>query len=315
MFFSIRTFLPVLRQYAMYADTLVPSSAVEAFLDVIEPIYRFLYQGMQTLESDSRDLVFTCLPVLYEIRAYFINAQIALREQPEFHELVGCLQVVDNDADEEALWQVLQDATNKFVDGLDRRIRGHHTNNDALVPLVMALLLNPNYDARKVLPSESEVEGFDEIIAEAERRLRDNSVRAEINLAQAGTQRASPGPSGRVGLRGRLAAAPQVNEYLLWQASRHILPDDVLVCDYWAGQSATPRLQAQALRLSARIVTSCTIERAFSQARSCLDYTMAASSVETIQKRFFIYANRDIALEILREHPELLPAGRMMNVV
>jgi hypothetical protein len=42
---------------------------------------------------------------------------------------------------------------------------------------------------------------------------------------------------------------------------------------------------------------------------------MAASSLETIQTRFFIYANRDIALEILREHPELFPVGRMLNIV
>jgi hypothetical protein len=289
--------------------------AAEAFLDVIEPIFRFLDQGMQVLESDSRDLVFTCLPVLYELRAYFVAAQITLHDQPESRELVGRMQAVDIDSGEDALWQALQDAMNKFVDAIDRRLDGHHRNNDALVPLVEALLLNPNYDARRVLPSNSEVAGFDEIIAEAERRLRENSVRAETNLAQAGTQLAPPAPSARVGSRGRLVAAPQVNEYLLWLTNRPVLPEDVLVCDYWMGQSATPKLQAQALRLSARIATSCTIERAFSQARSCLDYTMAASSLETIQKRFIIYANRDIALEFLREHTELFPVGRMLNIV
>jgi hypothetical protein len=76
-----------------------------------------------------------------------------------------------------------------------------------------------------------------------------------------------------------------------------------------AGQSGLPKLQALAIRLSARIVTSCLIERAFSQARSCLDYTMAASALETIQKRFFVYANRDMALEVLRQHPDLFPVG------
>jgi hypothetical protein len=68
-----------------------------------------------------------------------------------------------------------------------------------------------------------------------------------------------------------------------------------------------------ALRLMARLVTSCRVDRAFSQARSCLDYTMAASALETIQMRFFVYANREFAHTLLREHPEL-PVGRLLNI-
>jgi hypothetical protein len=74
-----------------------------------------------------------------------------------------------------------------------------------------------------------------------------------------------------------------------------------------------PRLQELALRLMARLVTSCRIERAFSQARACLDYTMAASALETIQMRLFIYANREVAHAVLHEHPELLPVGRLLK--
>jgi hypothetical protein len=41
---------------------------------------------------------------------------------------------------------------------------------------------------------------------------------------------------------------------------------------------------------------------------------MAASALETIQMRFFVYANRDVAHAVLREHPELLPGGRLLNI-
>jgi hypothetical protein len=314
--FSIRALLPVLKQYALYnPGAPVLSAAAEAFLEIVEPIFRYLYQGMEALESDSRDLIFNCLAILYEIRAFFVNSLITLHDTPEFAELVTRMQVVDRDAREDVLWNALQNAVNKFVEGVDKRMSLHHKNNDAVVPLAMALLLNPNYDARAVLPSDAEVGGFDETIAEAERRLRDSSFRAETRFTQAATLPASPAPPGRVGLRGRVVAAPQVNEYVLWQANRTALPEGVLVSEYWKGQAALPKLQAQALRLSARLVTSCMIERAFSQARSCLDYTMAASALETIQKRFFLYANRDIVLEILREHPELYPVGRMLRIV
>jgi hypothetical protein len=108
------------------------------------------------------------------------------------------------------------------VEGIDKRPLGYHKSSDAVVPLVMALRLNPNYEARAVIPGGADFPGFDGI--EAERRLHR-------------TDRPC-----RVGWRGRLVAARRVNEYVQWQA------------------------------------------------------------------------NRDVAHAVLREHPELLPVGRLLDI-
>jgi regulator of extracellular matrix RemA (YlzA/DUF370 family) len=53
-------------------------------------------------------------------------------------------------------------------------------------------------------------------------------------------------------------------------------------------------------------VESSPLERAFSEARACLDFNMGASKPETIANRFFIKANRVISERILRRCPDIL---------
>jgi hypothetical protein len=78
------------------------------------------------------------------------------------------------------------------------------------------------------------------------------------------------------------------------------------ICDYWKGLGTyLPNLSKYALRLASRPVSSAAVERVFSQARSRLDYQMGASLPETIDIRFFLYANREFTIRTIEEHPEL----------
>jgi hypothetical protein len=108
---------------------------------------------------------------------------------------VDQLQVFAHDADEHSVREAMNGALIGFVEGIDSRLLKHHRASDAVVPLVMALKLNPNYDAGAAIPRCADFPGFDEIEAEAERRLHHGAT----HQARARPVAPSPDRPGRVG--------------------------------------------------------------------------------------------------------------------
>lgn len=198
----------------------------------------------------------------------------------------------------------MERSSRAFVAGIDRRLLKAEAKGAGFTKSLCALMLNPNVKFTEVLPTVYSMPEIADVCRQAREEILAHIPARPVPIVR----------RSRAGTRGEILPVEE-DGLDTWERSR--VPTASFldgagqvqrgsIVDYWAGLAAQlPSLSRYALRLASRPVSSAAIERVFSQARSCLDYTMAASRPETIDVRFFLHANRDFTIRTIDEHPEL----------